>query len=130
MKKPLLALSAGLLALASCSRMPDGISADAIAPYSPAPRTLLCNTGRGLGTTAFSQGNNCLYYEFENKGDNDAAGFYQRVSETQAHVLIRSDDTYETEYVLSFETPESGTVEERYTQDNHTEKFPGTFTLR
>lgn len=130
MKKQLLALIAGTLTLVSCSSMPDGISADAFAPYCPAPRTLLCNTGRGLGTAAFSNANNCLYYEFENQDDKEAAGFYQRVSETQAHVIIRSDDTYETEYVLTFESPEGGKVEELYTQNNYTEKYPGTFTLR
>lgn len=83
-----------------------------------------------MGTVAFSPGNNCLFYEFENKNDDDAAGFYQRVSETQAHVIIKSDDTYETEYVLMFESPEGGKLEELYTQNNFTEKYVGTFTLR
>lgn len=123
-------LAIAALSLAACSSMPDGIAEDAFAPYSPVSRTLQCNTGRGLGTAAFSAGNDCLYYEFEHQDDDDAAGAYQRVSETRAHVLIRSDEDYETEYILDFESPNHGKVEEHYTKDNFTEKFQGTFTLQ
>ncbi len=110
--------------------MPDGIDEDAFAPYSPVPRTLMCNTTRGLGISSFSASNDCLYYEFDNKEDRDAAGFYQRVSEEKAHVIIRSDDTYEVEYVLTFTNHQEGSVEEKYTVDGFTETYKGNFTLR
>lgn len=127
-KLTLCALSA--LVLAACSSAPDGIDEDAFAPYSPGTRTLMCNTTRALGTSSFSNGNDCLYYEVDNTEDKEAMGFYQRVSEEQAHVIIRSDDVYEVEYILTFKNYEEGQVEEKFTKDGFTETYQGTFTLR
>lgn len=129
MKKHL-TFAATLLCMVSCSSTPDGIDEDALAPYSLASRTLQCNTGRGLGVSSYSGSNSCLYYEFENTDDSDAMGFYQRVSEVQAHAIIRSDDEYEVEYILTFTSPDGGTVEEKYTQNNQTLTYKGTFTLQ
>ncbi|MBR5894994.1 MAG: lipoprotein [Akkermansia sp.] len=129
MKKLIFAATA-LLTLAACSSTPDGIDEDAPAPYAPAPRTLMCNTTRALGVCAFSAANDCLYYEVDNVDDKNAAGFYQRVSETQAHVIIRSDDTYEVEYILSFVNNNEGKVEEKFTQNDATTTYQGSFTLR
>lgn len=129
MKKLFLPIIGSLL-LAACSSAPDGIDEDAWAPYSPVGRMLICNTTRGTGISTFSAGNNCLFYEFNNKEDTEAMGGYQRVSETKAHALIISDDVYETEYILEFDSPEGGQVEEHYTKDNFTEKHQGTFSLR
>ncbi len=129
MKKHLI-LATSLLSLVSCSSTPDGIDEDALAPYSLISRTLQCNTGRGLGVSSYSGNNTCLYYEFEGADDNDAMGFYQRVSEVQAHAIIRSNDKYEVEYILTFTRPDGGTVEELHTQNNQTVTYKGTFTLQ
>lgn len=127
--KKLFLLVSSVLGLVSCAFTPDGIDADAFAPYSPVSHTLQCNTGRGLGVSSFSAGNSCLYYEFEGRDDDNAAGFYQRVSEEKAHVIIRSDDAYEVEYILTFTSPSEGTVEEKYTVNDFTETFTGKFHL-
>ena len=57
-------------------------------------------------------------------------GFYQRVSEEKAHVIIRSDDVYEVEYILTFTNETEGTVEEKFTQNGFTETYKGNFTLK
>ncbi|MDO5472728.1 MAG: hypothetical protein Q4F35_05270 [Akkermansia sp.] len=118
------------LTLAACSSMPDGIDEDALAPYTPGSRILMCNTSRALGTSAFSSGNDCLFYEIDKKEDREAMGFYQRVSEEKAHVIIRSDDVYEVEYILTFTGETEGTVEEKFTQNGFTETYKGNFTLK
>ena len=129
MNKLFLATLAGC-ALVSCSTMPDGISEDAVAPYTLAPRTLMCNTPRALGTAAFTPTNNCLYYEIDNKEDRNASGRYMRTSEEEATVMIFGDDVYTVEYKLKFETPSKGTVEETLNCNGETTTYNGTFIVR
>lgn len=115
--------------MAACSSMPDGIDEDAMAPYCIAPRTLLCNSTRTLGTTAFSPTNNCLYYEMDNVEDRNASGVYKRTSEEEATVMIFGND-YTVEYKLKFETPSKGKLEETYTVNDFAQKHTGNFMLR
>lgn len=130
MNKRIITALAGLL-LVSCSSTPDGIDNDAMAPYCIAPRTLLCNTTRALGTAAFSPNNNSLlYYEMDNKEDKEAYGRYQRTSEEEATITIHGDDVYTVEYKLFFKTPKDGTVEETFTYNGAEEKYKGRFMLR
>ena len=110
--------------------MPDGIDEDALAPYSPHPYTLMCNTTRTLGTAAFSQDNNCLYYEMNNVEDRNASGAYMRLSEDEAQVMIFGDDVYTVEYKLKFKERTQGTVTETLSTDSGSATYTGTFTLQ
>lgn len=110
--------------------MPDGIDEDALAPYSPHPYTLMCNTTRALGTASFTQDNNCLYYEIDNVEDRNASGIYTRVSEEEAQVMIYGDDLYTVEYKLKFKERTHGTVTETLSTDSGNATYTGTFTLQ
>lgn len=90
----------------------------------------MCNTTRTLGTAAFSQDNNCLYYEMNNVEDRNASGAYMRLSEDEAQVMIFGDDVYTVEYKLKFKERTQGTVTETLSTDSGSATYTGTFTLQ
>ena len=107
----------------------DGIASDALAPYSPASRIIMINTTQDFYSMSFDQNNSCLYFEIDDREDKNVSGTYRRESETEAVISITLSNGDQIEYKLTYETENSGTVEEKHCAENNALIYTGTFTM-